>query len=264
MNDFLTNPTGKSSSSFARRDLIIADLNHRYDLLIKESNIEMKTFLDHGSYIFYLKIPSEKFTSKLYYDVVLEFIPISSKGNSGKKETTINNYMMRMFSNSPNFMFTYAYVYKKDNNLVKFLENKLSKKSLEEEPKVKNPQLVYGFEKSVFFALLHIKRDGMNFISKLVNSPKINKTSLSKVIMTSNKKLDECNKLLKEERDKKKAEKAKKSRETAMKRTTHKVSKEKSSNYTSRTSSNLIKKPKKSGFNIKKPIKSTVNNKKRK
>lgn len=246
MNDFLTNPTGKSSSSFARRDLIIADLEVRYDKLIKIKPIKIDMYRDKDTYIFYFRIPSEKFTKKLFYDVVLEFIPPSSNSSTIK---TINNYRMKMFSNSPNFMFTYAYVYNKDNNLVTFLKSKISSKALKEPPKVKNPQMSYGFEKSVYFALLYLKRNKLYLKSSLLSVNKIpNRPLIKNKIKSSKDKLDEYNKIKMIEDKKAKKIKNDNKRTIANNRTTH------------RNHNKSVKKPK-SNLKVKRPIKSTVKKK---
>lgn len=159
MKDFLNNPTGKGSASFARRDMVKENLLQRYTKLLSDTNngINMKCYNDKGSYIFHFKMPSETYGNQLKYDVVLQFIPI---GNVTKDDVTIVNYSMKMYSNSPQFMFTYAYVFNKAKLIPKELLSKLSKESLRKEPNIRNPFHTYGFEKSIYFCLLFIKRSG--------------------------------------------------------------------------------------------------------
>lgn len=256
MNDFLQNPTGTSSSSFSRRDLIIANLKQRYGEITSKYPIKHTAYNEKGAYYFHLKIPSETYPEKVVYDVVLEFTPI---GNM-KDESTINSYRMRMFSNSPNFMFTYAYVYNQDKNLIPFLKGKVSKKALTDEPKVKNPQLIYGFEKSVYYALLYIKLSSLNRKNKLDKLPKLNTSRLVSKIISSEKMLEIYNRQKKLEQDKKRVERAKKQKESAEARTT-KTLKNSTSSVVKSTKKNERNFQKKSKFKTKKPIKSTITKK---
>lgn len=203
MQQFLQNPSGQGSSVFARRDLIIENLKMRYDKILRESGkkIKLETFKDKSDYFFYFKFPSEKFGVDLLYDVVIQFIPI---GNS-KTDLTINNYAVKVFSNSPNFMFTYAYIYNKDGIVINFLKEKISDEALNNQPVVKNPTETYGFEKSVYFALLYIKNNRLFTKSFLnTNSKEISTDSLLDDIMSCEDKLHQYNLLKKKISDSKK------------------------------------------------------------
>lgn len=162
MKQFLQNPSGSYSASFARRDLIIANLEDRFAKLMNKRKNDFKMIIFRGNnkneIYFYFQIPSEDIP-ELFYDVVLQFIPVDMKCLSNQ---TINDYALNVFSNSPNFLYTYAYWYNKDDIIVKSLKDKVGKKALEEVPKIKNAEGIYGFEKSVYFALLYIKYNNLN------------------------------------------------------------------------------------------------------
>lgn len=250
MKNLLQNPSGSQTAYFARRDLIIANLNDRYYQIAKTRKVETEIYTYRGDYFFYLKVPSEKFTEDLTYDVVLQFIPVGG----GSSDLSISNYAIKMYSNSPNFMFTYAYVFNKDDVLVDFTKEKLSKKCLTDEPKVKNPLQSYGFEKSVYFSLIYIKENKLIYKNNLASAKKLDKKALLKKIMHSEDKLKEYQRLDKKEKEenkrKKEEEKKKKQREKqkiqakARTKTTKTMVKERKNNNTSR-------------FKVKKPITST-------
>lgn len=190
MQQFLKNPSGKSSAVFARRDLIIANLEMRFAKLYhsRKKAFKLEMFSDKGTYIFKFKIPSEKFNT-LVYDTVIQFIPI---GNSNG-DLTLNNYALKVFSNSPAMMFTYTYVFNNNGMIVDFLIDKCSEKSLKEKPEIKNPQEMFGFEKSIYFSLLYIKELGYNVKSNIkTNNFIIEK--IKKDIMTAEEKFEEYNK----------------------------------------------------------------------
>jgi len=191
MNRLLQNPSGPYSAYFARRDLTIQNLTQRFLQMQKEKKeFKLEIFSDKGDYIFYFKIPSETY-EKLYYDVVLMFTPINAQS---KSDLTLNNYSVNLFSNAPNFLFTYAYVYNKDGIIIDFLKDKISEQALNEAPKVRNPIQSYGFEKSVYFALLYIKMNRLHTKSAInFKSAKLDKNKLIKAIGTTDEKLKEYN-----------------------------------------------------------------------
>lgn len=154
---FLKNPTGKGSATVARRDRIIYDMRQRFSYLYKNSRRQFKleVYKHSDLYYFYFKIPSEEIHDYgLNYDVIIEFSPPNEKV---ALTHDLNKYNIRFISNSPNFMFTYGYLYNKEKLLISWLSHKLGKKALTEEPVVRNPQQEFGFEKSVYFALLYLE-----------------------------------------------------------------------------------------------------------
>lgn len=199
INQFLRNPAGKGSAAGARRDLIIADLNKRFDTLMKEAkkDFKMEVFQENNNYFFVFKIPSEHFTNsklikdKLLYDVVIQLLPIGDAHN----DLTLNRYAVKVFSNAPNFTFTYAYVYNKDGIIIDFLKNKLPNLALTKPPEIRNPHQEYGFEKSVYFALLYITTGKYSTKSLLRKSKDLNILKLTQTIITSDAKLSEYNRL---------------------------------------------------------------------
>ena len=217
MKNLLQNPSGSQTAYFARRDLIIANLEDRYYNLVKTREVELDIYTDRGDYYFHLKVPSEKFTDDLTYDVVLQFIPIGG----GTGDMSISNYAIKMYSNSPNFMFTYAYVFNKDGVIVDFTKEKLSKQCLTDEPKVKNPLQSYGFEKSVYFSLLYIKEKRLTLKSNInAVAKKLDKKKILKSITHSEEKLKEYQLLDKKEKEekKRKREEEKKKKEAEKKK----------------------------------------------
>lgn len=195
MQQFLQNPSGSYSAYFYRRDLIIEGLNHQFYELIKnrKKDFKIKVFKNKDNYYFYITIPSTKY-DELVYDTVIKFIPINKEMIS---DFSFNRYAIKVFSNSPNFLFTYAYVYNKDNILIKFLKKKIDKEALTKKPNIKNPLQSYGFEKSIYFALLFIKLNRFNIKSKLasIKVKNLNQKYLLDNIKSCKEKLDEYNKI---------------------------------------------------------------------
>ena len=166
IGDLLQNPTGKSSAVMASRKVIIQDLEMRFMKLMHNHNnyIETRCFKSkQEEYIFKLKVPAETLAN-LYYDVVIMLTPncdTKEDTESVKGDRTLNRYRLKLFSNSPNFMFTYTYVLNKHNMIVPKLKNKCSSRALTEPPTIKNPIESYGFEKSCYFACRYLKERGL-------------------------------------------------------------------------------------------------------
>jgi hypothetical protein len=158
LHSLLTNPTGKHTAYMSSRARIIEDLQYRYAKLInKYKKFEFKIYKKSKDYVFIFKIPSETHDD-FFYDVVIEFTP-SVKDT--EKDRTLNRYQLHLFSNSPNFTFTYTYVLNKNDILVKFMKPKCSPEALKDAPKVRNPVEAYGFEKSCYYACHFIKDMGL-------------------------------------------------------------------------------------------------------
>lgn len=195
MKQFLQNPSGSYSASFARRDLIIANLEDRFFKLYKKRKNDFKLKIFRGTkkneFFFYVQVPSEKYDN-LVFDTMIQFIPINMNSLSAN---TIDNYAVKVFSNSLNFTFTYAYWYNQDDIIISQLKNKLSPKSITDKPVIKNNEGIYGFEKSIYFAMLYIKYNELNKKSNILknidNTMNINKIKSS--IKSSNSKIIEYN-----------------------------------------------------------------------
>ena len=199
IGDLLQNPTGKGSAVMASRKLIIQDLEMRFMKLMHGHNNYIETYCfksKQEEYIFRMKVPAETLPN-LYYDVVIMCTPkcdTTEDTESVKGDRTLNRYRLKLFSNSPNFMFTYTYVLNKYDMIVPKLKNKCNPRALTEPPTVKNPVESYGFEKSCYFACRYLKERGL--LNKGVidqNLSVFNELKLQAVISTQEAKLKEYN-----------------------------------------------------------------------
>lgn len=160
IHQLVTNPTGKYSAYMSARHRIIDDLNNRYAKLISQhKGFKFGIFKKKDDYIFHFKIPSET-VDGVMYDVVIMFV-IPPDDNDAKMERTLKNYHVKLFSNSPNFTFTYTYVLNKSGILVPFMKKKCSDDALNQAPTVRNPVEVYGFEKSCYYACRYIQQNNL-------------------------------------------------------------------------------------------------------
>ncbi len=207
MGQFLINPTGKHSANVARRDRIRADLTSRFHKLYRERKkgfvLSLFKYPKDKTIVAWFKIPSEELNkSSLTYDVLLEFqYPPSAK--ELPHSITYNNlkYLnMKVFSNSPNFTFTYAYVFNKEGFVIDWMKSRMSQRSLNEEPVKRNPDQGFGFEKSIYFSILFFQEYCIKHPKLFMNE--MSQSKLASNILTANQKLTQ-NKDVKEDMKKK-------------------------------------------------------------
>lgn len=193
IQELVTNPSGKASSYGANRLKIKEDLNKRYNsLLYKYAGFDYKVYKVGHNYFVHFKIPSETY-EKLYYDIILEFIPEDSDAT---KDKNIIRYWIKFFSNSPAMMFTYTYVCYHNKLIPKDIIKFCSKNALRESPSIRNPVEVYGYEKSVYFACLYIMSHNLYKKFELEkNLYKFKKDTWDNTIQTQEFKLKEYNKM---------------------------------------------------------------------
>jgi hypothetical protein len=186
---FLINPTGTGSSAVANRSMIIAGMEAKFSKLMKRvsNKMEVRSYLEKdGAYIIHALVPSESF-DVLKYDVLVE---LRAPDEETAKTSTVNGWAIRFYSNSPAFTFTYAHVVDKMGLLLPMARSKCTPQSLTDEPKVRNPVLELGFEKSVYFALMYMREFGLTAKAAL-GTDKPNKVTILKSVKSSADKLKE-------------------------------------------------------------------------
>jgi hypothetical protein len=177
LKQYVTNPTGKGSGSVAARYRIRQSLNSAFVKLLSKHRRSFRAIpyvYDNGDILFHVKIPSETHGTEILYDVIV-FLP----GDQATRK--YENRFVRMWSNSPSFMFTYAYVYYHSNLMVDSFADKFPDIVLSDAPVVRNPLESLGFEKSTYIAgryLIegqcltdsYIKRYGINATNSNIKS----------------------------------------------------------------------------------------------
>lgn len=153
LTSMIKNPGGPNSAYFANRSLIIDAMNIKFAQLTRKYGM-WKTFIyansDRTNVVYLVKVPSEsEKRSKVTYDVVFD-IDLANTKNIFKAP-------MKMYSNSPSFVFTYAHVMYNMDMIPKWLYLKMNKKSRENAPNVKNQYQTLGFEKSLYYAIKYLQ-----------------------------------------------------------------------------------------------------------
>ena len=221
---YIDNPMGKKAAVFSQREMYKDLYTKKYGavLLRENGSFTTKLYYDKGKdrYFIHMRVPSEV-VPKFYYDVVVEFYPISAANNT---DTTLNNYGVKFFSNDPAFVFTYEYVFSNNGLFIDELKPCASKTALKEKPKERNPYEIPGYVKSLYFCFLHMKGKSLfnkthwkNYAEKFVIRTLINN------IEPADKKILDRQRKGEEIEVQKKAEKAKARREASSQRTSARI-----------------------------------------
>ena len=187
----LQNPGDKGSAYLFNRQAIKSALEVIYNNLDGISR-GFGGIADDKIYL-HIKVPSTKY--KMAYDVVLEI--------EFNNDLPLGDCPLRVFSNSPAFQFTYAYVMNDSDSLIEQLKSKCFKQSLTDAPVIRNPVEKWGFEKSVMIAIMYLKKMGVldkNRLLKVLENKKVTDAMMSTNIASAQQKLNEYNKFKEQEK----------------------------------------------------------------
>lgn len=147
LKEYIENPGGTGNTSVNNK-VIKEDLINRYQKL--EDKISMESFkVNNNEYYIHILIPSETERENTY-DVVLH---VYSKTGIG---VTIKNWEFELFSNSPAFVYTFAYSYNMYEMIIPDLKNRIPSMAYKTPPYTRNPHEVLSYEKSIFFAVYYL------------------------------------------------------------------------------------------------------------
>lgn len=114
--------------------------------------------INDNSYYYHFKVPSETH-AELYYDVVLEFYNDDIK-------LTLPRYNMRLFSNSPSFIYKYASLYALNEMLIPDLYDKIGKENLAKLPEKSNSSMELNYDKTLYYACRYLKKHRILMLNK--------------------------------------------------------------------------------------------------
>ena len=160
ISEFLQNPFHTSSD--VNKD---TTYNSKYVSFSANNKIRLVAIcVIEGSYYYHVRIPSESQKNENYeYDVVIRFFTdkpeIESEGN-------LQNYFVQFFSNSPSFMYQYAYLYNKEGFLIEALYKKTDTDYINTPPSKTNPSLVKSYDKSIYFACRFLSDKNFALLNK--------------------------------------------------------------------------------------------------
>lgn len=206
IKEFFNNPAGKGSAVL-NINATKNKFQEKYNQIRKR--ISHKSFFVKDDIYILVNIPSS--VEGIMYDVLMKF-----EKNKKSIGTTILDMEMRLFSNSPSFLYTYANAYDKQKLFIKECKKKLSPKMLSDIAKTRNPYGVLSYDFSIYSALWYILSNGYTNIDDLKMTDNIN-CNLSTVLnyvkdaelLQKNRKVQkDYNKMVEQEKLKKNKNKA--------------------------------------------------------
>ena len=226
IKEYLENPAGKGSTIFGGNLTQQKEEYKRKLQAVEAIGIKYGWYKVKDKFLYcHLLIPSVSFNShKLYYDVVLEFnVAANDQFNGNLKESP-----MRVFSNMPSFVFTFAYTFNKNNLLIPWLKDKYPSAVFNSDSEVRNPYHIITFEKSLYLSLLYLSANRLSYGTVMALATEIKDfSSLKLKVQSSDAVLNKYNMYKAREmaakRRKEKEEKRK--REAEIKRNSQKTSK---------------------------------------
>lgn len=159
LSEFMFAPFGNHES---QKEI---DYRKKYREYSIKNSIRVKAMcIVENSYFLHLKVPSESQKSGKYeYDVVIRFFTDNPKV---LLERNLRNYYIQFFSNSPGFMYQYAYVYKQKGFLIEALYNKLDADYVDKPPEKRNSGLDLSYDKTIYFACTYLLSTQFKYLEK--------------------------------------------------------------------------------------------------
>ena len=189
-DQYIANPLGKRNAvlSAITRESIRKDYTTRFNnILLRENGlINYYKYKDtNNNYIIHIKIPSET-VKKFYYDVVIRFFADENVSDAGR---LLDRYYFQVFSNDPAFVFTHAYVFKKNDLFFQDLKTKMGQRPLKEAPNITNPTKELAYVKSIYFAYLFLKNRNLFRIIAWADAEEYSKKKLLSNVMSADEKI---------------------------------------------------------------------------
>lgn len=191
LENYIANPLGKQNAilNAATREIMKTQYNNKFDNLLLRYNGTIKYKLyyaeKNNAYWAHIFVPSEV-VPNFFYNVVFKFTANQSIGGAND----LFKYNCKFYSNDPAFVYTFAYVFRKNNIIIEELKSKMSKEALTKAPKEKNPTESVGYVKAIYFAYLLMKQRGLNKITRFkAESKELNPTELLEDIQDADTKI---------------------------------------------------------------------------
>lgn len=146
VEEFLQKPFGKFEIKSNEYERMFQKLNREKRIIIAGY-----TTID-DSYLLHIKIGSETYHGE-FYDVVIMFF---TDDIEIKKQRTLQNYYIKLFSNSPSFIYKYAVLYKEQGFLIDLFYEKLDPEYADKKPEKTNAEMKLSYDKSIYCTIRYL------------------------------------------------------------------------------------------------------------
>ena len=173
--DNLVSPFSKGSVNRMKFYLRELDIIYKNKIVDNEGFKVNPYIISENEFVIISKVPSDvnslifiKKKDKIYYDIILHIIKSNENVKRGQ-DAYIDNWPVLVYNNSLSFIYQFNYVFGKRNSLVQIRGDKMfNKESLKEKPKIRNPQMLTGIDKSIYFVHKYLKSKGFLKVQNLI------------------------------------------------------------------------------------------------
>lgn len=152
ISEFIDSPFGNQDYELKNK------MESTYKNIKSKIKVEGYTTID-DNYLIHVVIPSESNANQSYDVVVLFF----TDDDAVKKSRNLTGYYIKLFSNSPSFIYQYAAMYHVSGYLIDFLFEKMDKNYADVMPKNQKPM---SYDKSIYCACRYLLDDKLVSLNK--------------------------------------------------------------------------------------------------
>lgn len=152
-------------SPFNRKEDLTKDQQYdtKYKQFVQKNSIKLHAMcIIADSYYLHIKVPSES-QDNYEYDVVIRFFTDKPEVANASH---LRGHYIQFFSNSPSFMYQYAYLYHKEGYLIKALYDKLDADYIDVPPEKTNSRMIKSYDKSIYFACRYLSEKRFRYLDK--------------------------------------------------------------------------------------------------
>jgi hypothetical protein len=162
-DEYIKNPAGKGSSINPSRDTMAQFYQTKYDALVaRDGLIKYEVYrTSNDTYYIVFHIPSNS-TKGFTYETVVEM----RYNSEAASKSDIKKYLVRFYSNDPDFNFTHAHAYYTHGMIIPEFERKLTLQVKTMKANTRNPDNAMGYVQSIYFAYITmVKNDLFNKVA---------------------------------------------------------------------------------------------------
>jgi hypothetical protein len=168
LDSFLETPFGKQMNFHP------TDMENKYKEVVRNKSIRVENYtIIDDMYLVHLKMESDSQKGN-FYDIVIAFF---TPDEDIAKSSSLKNYLIQFYSNSPSFIYKYAALYKLHGYLIDSLYEKMDKEHSNIFPDKTNPNYDMTYDKSLYCAcrfiqdnkFSYMRKDGLKVFTKKVN-----------------------------------------------------------------------------------------------
>lgn len=172
ITEYLQNPYGKGSaiSGVTQQK---EDMARQFQQLATKFACKIYKYRDEA--IFHVIVPSRD-RPNVSYDVLLE----TKMGDMTSSQINVNDVNVKVFSNCPSFIFTYAHAFREKNMTIPWLDNKYRVEVKKKNASSKNEYGIIGMERSLYLACMYLVKTRRTDIA-VINSIAVKPTGFKQI-----------------------------------------------------------------------------------